>query len=516
MQKEAALCVVGAAGGGLSAAVKAAQKGAGKVIVLEKMKSAGGCTKMAAGIMALDSPVQHRFGHYYNVDDCYRRLMEVFNWEVDAKLVRKWLKGTGENIRWLMDMGMEFDSVAPFNGLRDKCQSTYHYSKEKGYRTGLWIIRTLLAEAERLGIEIITQTHVKKLLQGEDGNVCGVIAEGPDGEMTVKSDAIVLATGSISSNKELIKRFYQSDEYADIRIMASIPHNTGDGLLMAEEIGAGAGAVSTLYIGPHNHFPGASEITGSLIRRPHPIRVSRNGERVSDEATCLTSDFGWMIGVNLDKQPGKVIYGIADTSMIEYMRKNERAPLTVCEELVTFHGNAEHSVALNKGGEEEAAFTEGEWLDRIEEETKKEEAAGRAKIAQDWEEAAAFIGCDPAVLRKTVEDYNRYCKQGYDEEFLKDSRFMLPLTTPPYYIYRGPSGIDTCIGGLKIDDRQRVLDKDGRVIQGLFAAGVLTSGWCARNYAFFGSEMSYTIYSGRTAGENALAYVRAGETVSEC
>lgn len=511
MKGETVICVVGAAGGGLSAAVRAAQKGAGKVIVLEKMKAPGGCTNMAAGIMALDSPVQHRFGYYYNVDDCYRRLMEIFNWEVDAMLVRKWLKGTGESIRWLEEMGMEFDSVAPFNGVRDKCLSTYHYSKSKGYRTGMWIIRTLLNEASRLGVEVHTETRAKKIVRGEDGCVCGVVAEGPGGEFVVKADAVILATGSISSNKDLIHRFYQSDEYKDIRIMANVPHNTGDGLIMAEEIGAGAGAVSTLYIGPHNHFKGASEITGSLIRRPYPIRVNRNGERVSDEGTCLTSDFGWMIGVNLDKQPGKVIYGIANASMVEYLRKNVRAPMTVSEELVTFHGDFEHSVAVTGACVDEAALREGEWLDRIEAETKKEETAGRAKIAQSLDEAAAFIGCDPAILKKTVNDYNRFCKQGYDEEFLKDPRFLLPLTTPPYYIYRGPSGIDTCIGGLRIDNCQRVLDRDAFVIPGLYAAGVLTSGWCARNYAFFGSEMSYTIYSGRTAGENALAYATAAD-----
>jgi fumarate reductase flavoprotein subunit len=505
IEKNVDICVVGGAGAGLSAAVKAMESGAKKVIVLEKMKSPGGCTKMAAGMFGIDTPVQKRFGFYYNVDDCFRELITALNWEVDALLVRKWILGSGENIRWLEALGVEFDAVVPFNGLPDRVRSTYHMSRKSGYKTGLMIVRALLAACERMGIEIVTEARVKKLLKGEDGAVRGVEADLPGGEkLTVNADAVVLATGSISSNKELIRRFYQSEAYNDIRIMANVPHNTGDGLIMAEDIGAGAGTVSTLFIGPHNHFPGASEITGTLVRRPHPLRLSRNGDRVSDESFCVTSEFGWMIGVNVDKQPGKVIYGIVDQALIDHMRRHERAPMTVVEELTTYHGNTEHSLTGEGAG---AVLKEGEWLDRIEEESRKEQEAGRAIIADTLDEVAEWIGADPGTLKSTIDRYNTYCRLSYDAEFLKDPKFMFPVSTPPFYAYRGLSGIDTCIGGLLIDHGQRVLDKEHFAIPGLYAAGVLTSGWAAHNYAFFGSEMSYTVYSGRTAGVNALQYV---------
>ena len=69
----------------------------------------------------------------------------------------------------------------------------------------------------------------------------------------------------------------------------------------------------------------------------------------------------------------------------------------------------------------------------------------------------------------------------------------------------GRSGIDTCLGGLKVDHRQRVMRPDGSVISGLYGAGVVCSGWFSHFYCFFGSEMSYTIYSGRAAGAEAAA-----------
>ena len=77
----------------------------------------------------------------------------------------------------------------------------------------------------------------------------------------------------------------------------------------------------------------------------------------------------------------------------------------------------------------------------------------------------------------------------------------------PYYILLGRSGIDTCLGGLKIDNSQRVMDVAGRPIKGLYAAGVMCSGWFNSSYDLFGSEMSFVIYSGRSAAREAAQYI---------
>jgi succinate dehydrogenase/fumarate reductase flavoprotein subunit len=49
----------------------------------------------------------------------------------------------------------------------------------------------------------------------------------------------------------------------------------------------------------------------------------------------------------------------------------------------------------------------------------------------------------------------------------------------------------------------QVLNKSLKPIKGLYAAGVVTGGWLAHNYGFFGSEMSFTTFSGYTAGKIA-------------
>ena len=107
MERQVDLCIVGAAGAGMSAAVSAAQHGVKRILVLEKMKNPGGCTVMSAGMMGIDTPAQRRFGKHLDVDEAYRKLMRILNWRCDAKLVRKWLLGSGDNFRWLEELGLE-------------------------------------------------------------------------------------------------------------------------------------------------------------------------------------------------------------------------------------------------------------------------------------------------------------------------------------------------------------------------------------------------------------------------
>lgn len=503
IERSVDLCIVGSAGAGLTAALKAKELGVKDVLVVEKQGTTGGCSKIPCGIFAVDSPVQKRFGFYYDPDDFFRRLMMVTGWNCEAMLIRKWICGSGETIRWLESYGMKFDAVRPGNGIEGYAASTYHYTRQEGYHTGAQIVKALMRGCDQYGVEFMLNTRAKHLIREENGPVTGVICENKQGEQVViHAKAVILGTGSISSNKDLIKRFYKGEAYEGIRIMAEIPHNTGDGLIMAEEIGASDAPISTLFIGPHNHFPGASEYVGSLIRRPEPIRVNRLGERCSDESWTSYTDFGWMIGVNLDRQPGKVIYGILNKKMIDNWQKNGRRPVHMIEELTTQYTKKRDPDVLD------CDVDYGTWLDPIYEELDKEIAAGRAAKCETVEEMAAYIGCDVKALRKTLHDYNHYCDIKYDAQFLKNPNALVPINEPPYFVLRGPTGIDTCLGGLLIDHYQRVLDKKQYSIPGLYAAGVMTSGWTQQGgYAYFGSELSYTLFSGRNAGENAAAYI---------
>jgi NADPH-dependent glutamate synthase beta subunit-like oxidoreductase len=131
------------------------------------------------------------------------------------------------------------------------------------------------------------------------------------------------------------------------------------------------------------------------------------------------------------------------------------------------------------------------------------------RIANSWEEIAVWIGTNSKVLKATIDEYNLVCEKGYDPVFRKDRRHLVPLLTPPYYAIKlGVDYLDT-IGGLKINERMEVLDRQGKSVPGLYAAGIDTGGWIGDTYCVqtTGTTFAFAINSGRIAGENAATYV---------
>ena len=494
------VCVIGGAGAGLTAAARALECGAKKVVVLDKMKIMGGCTRMALGVFSVESHVQKNMGLDYTVDDCFKYHMDMSNWYPDAKLVRNWLRGTADAIGWLDEIGCGFDKVVNFVGIEMK--RFYHQTRDG--RTGLSIVKTLLKRCRELGVELLTQTKATKLLTDDNGSVVGVLAIRGDGELKINSKCVIIATGSISSNDALKARFYPDEDLANVQIMANVPHNTGDGLLMAEEIGAASTHISTLFIGPHNHP--YNEQTGAIVRRPNVIHVNRNGERFADEAMYVNREWSWMLSMALDRQPEKVCYTLMDESILRFYQK-EKKFYTLTEMMASMKEFPPKPESDKKDSSPAGPKDLTAWLDTVDLAFKAEAKEGRLKIADTLDEIAEWIGCNPEILKTTVKNYNTYCENKYDAEMLKDSQFLLPLTTPPYYAIRTYSGIDTCIGGLRINHRLEVLNKDLYPIKGLYAAGVVAGNWCGPGYSFMGSEMSFTTYSGYATGKIAADFV---------
>ncbi len=126
-------------------------------------------------------------------------------------------------------------------------------------------------------------------------------------------------------------------------------------------------------------------------------------------------------------------------------------------------------------------------------------------IADSWNEIAEWIGIAPEILKETIEEYNLACERGYDPVLKKDRRYLVPLRKPPYYAIRmGVDYLDT-IGGIKVNERMEVLDKEGKAIPGLYAAGIDTGGWVGDTYCIrtTGTTFAFAVNSGRIAGENA-------------
>jgi tricarballylate dehydrogenase len=82
------------------------------------------------------------------------------------------------------------------------------------------------------------------------------------------------------------------------------------------------------------------------------------------------------------------------------------------------------------------------------------------------------------------------------------SNWALPLDHPPFVAYPVTCGITFTYGGLRVDEKARVLDTENKIILGLFATGEITGGFFYFNYPAGAGLMRGAVF-GRIAGEES-------------
>ena len=99
------------------------------------------------------------------------------------------------------------------------------------------------------------------------------------------------------------------------------------------------------------------------------------------------------------------------------------------------------------------------------------------------EELAEKLDVDAATMLETIDQWNGYVDNGKDEDFLKSPENMRKVQTPPFYGFKTMLAFYTTVGGLKVDETARVLDKVGHdPIPGLYALGCDAGGLFGGTY----------------------------------
>ncbi|ONI46587.1 hypothetical protein AN640_00700 [Candidatus Epulonipiscium fishelsonii] len=240
--------VVGAGTAGLVLGTKLAEEGV-DVLLFEKMEIPGGSMGTTySGIMNSYSQVtaNHALGAEQNSASWNMELLlpifknyitpEYDRYDGEQPYQRVMLEAAGEVVDWFRDMGMGFSSMGYFEGGTQYGLTPYlapgTYNGGAGY--GAMYLADRLAKLET---PIEYNTEVTELITNDQNEVIGVKAISKNGkEWIVYADAVVLATGGFAENPEMIAQHYP--QYAGIDFNAN-PGSTGDGILMAQEIGAG-------------------------------------------------------------------------------------------------------------------------------------------------------------------------------------------------------------------------------------------------------------------------------------
>lgn len=123
--------------------------------------------------------------------------------------------------------------------------------------------------------------------------------------------------------------------------------------------------------------------------------------------------------------------------------------------------------------------------------------------ADTIEEAAKFFDIDVDSLKETLAKVNAYAKEGEDKEFHHRGG-LVSLEKGPYYIEKASPSVHHTMGGLVINEKTEVLDENGKVIPGLYAAGELTGVIQGKN-RLGGNAITDIITYGRIAGKEVGA-----------
>jgi fumarate reductase flavoprotein subunit len=236
------MVVIGAGGAGLAAAAAAYQNGM-EVIVLEKLATIGGSTSYSGGgISATGTKFQIELG----IEDTKESWMELWKERQGASnpdglypnydFVDRFMDEAVVTTEWLVDyIGHEYGSITGFG--MDPVERIHFPVPVTGSPGGSVLTSNIGEFLLGNGIEILTETKATELMTDSNGDVVGVVAEGRNGIIKIYAKKVILATGGYARSEELLARFIP--EAADTAALTTAaPGSTGDGMLMAEAIGA--------------------------------------------------------------------------------------------------------------------------------------------------------------------------------------------------------------------------------------------------------------------------------------
>ena len=215
--------------------------------------------------------------------------------------------------------------------------------------------------------------------------------------------------------------------------------------------------------------------------QPH-LWINQHGERFVDES--LTGN-GHYVGAAIARQKDRNSYSILDRNIAKHYEEYGVAHVS--------YMNPDKLKVVDLEGAVKEAIDAG---------------AKTIFMADSLAELAKKMGINPDALQKNVDEYNQFCEKGYDDQFAKNSAYLRPVKEPKFYAFRNALYTYGTMGGIKINGKTEVLDKEFEVISGLYAAGDCTTGELYGDPPFAGlATITFALNTGRIAGKKVLKYI---------
>ncbi len=477
--READVVVVGLGSAGVCAAIEAAEAGA-ETLVLEAGWRGGGTTAESTAQIYLGggTPLQVACGVDDDPEEMFKYLMASCGPLPDEAKVRAFCDGSVAHYHWLLEHGVGFEegfvpyevSTMPTAG----ASLTYtgserafpyrelarpaprgHTVLRDGVGSGEYMMQVLIERLEGLGALIQPETRSETLVVDDDGRVVGVVSRAAGSECVVRARrGVVLATGGFIQNPEML-RWYAPDVLRCGRPIAAATSDDGSGIRMGIGVGGAAVRMDAACIVLGYAYANRDNIRGIL--------VNQKGQRYVNEDQ-YQSNHG---EIALRQQQGEV-YLLVDDAIYQ-PAPDDPALAGVVYPLLA--------------------------------------------VGETVAEVEAELGMPEGELVRTVAQYNRHAAEGSDPLFQKEACWLRALDQPPYAaldlrVESSPYSVFT-LGGLHTRPGGGVLDAEGGVVAGLYAAGRTASGIPAQGYNS-GLSIADCTFGGRAAGRSAAAAENAG------
>lgn len=460
--------IVGFGIAGACAALEASRHAA-SCLLFEVAAGAGGSTALSGGEFYLGgsggTDVQRAHGYPDSTEDFYQYMLMAGGPGADVERIRLFAEEALSHYAWLQAQGIPFkgtfhasrtvepytddtllwtgsEAAWPFNQ-HARPAPRGHAAQLKGSGAGRLVMEQLAARiAQQKNIEVHFNSRALALIIDSQQRVIGLqVREDNELRYYHALKGVILCAGGFISNPAMLKLY--APDALRIGMPVSAGFDDGSGIRLGMSVGAAAIHMEQ-FMSTRPFLPPEDLIKGLFI--------NNRGQRFINE-----DSYHGRIGHYLMRQPAGQAWLLVDSQIFARPKLFPAVEITA--------------------------------------------------VAETWEELEAELKLPTNELTHTVQRYNQMAAQGQDPLFHKAAEWLLPLNKPPYAALNfsdaaWPAAGFT-LGGLATRPTGEVLDANGGIISGLYAAGRTACGlprW-GEGYSS-GLSLSDASYFGRRAGRH--------------
>ena len=448
--------VVGCGISGLTAMLRAAEYGV-KVIGLEKMNRGRNTWESMA---ANHTKLQAEAGNSADDAAWAEAMLAAGHWRQRTEVLWSFINNSGEAVDFVDEMirkagkgvqlynttqGPSTYSFIPVVQVEHKVKvpEDAHWNS---WWTGAVATDSLLTTAATYdNLEIRYNTAGVQLIQ-KDGRVTGIIAHDKDGYYAIEAkNGVLLSTGGYEANPGLVQAWLRPEDvnYGNCCIYAPCQGPTGDGHMMGLALGASMDPIPHVAMMFRSGLPDSvMDSSGVSTVFAGSIWVDHNGRRFTNES--LPHNYA-ANAINAHATHGHPVWFIFDKGMVD--RSLTRRPDLVEE------------------------------IDKLKARNIAVEGATIADLAK-------AMGADAETLEKTITTFNSYFdeEEPTDKMFRRNMKNTAPIKDGPFYAVQHTSKFLCTGSGLTVNENWQVLDREEKVIPGLYASGNTSGGIFAVDY----------------------------------